>query len=195
MMISQHLSVAELAAVIDAGVILPVADDIVAAADQCADDAKIRLETGGEGHGAVLMDEIRQLRLQLQMHLQGSVEETGSGAAGAVLLKSLDTGLHDGGLHRQAQVVVGTEHDAAFAFHEDLHILPGFQRVEIGIDAHCTVVVCQGKFFAFFKKIHSIPLSQTVALNTRPTWIFDRNDSYVSISCESILSRKTICPN
>ena len=175
--------------------VFSVADDIVAAADQGADDAEIRLEARGEGHSAVLMDEIRQLRLQLQMHLQRAVEEAGTGAAGAVALKGLDAGLHDGGLHRQAQVVVGAKHDAALALHKHLHILPGFQRVEVGINAHCAVIVCHGKFFTFFKKIHNIPLSQTVASYAMPKCKFGRMDSYVSIAWDSILSRKTICPN
>ena len=153
-LIAQHLAVRELAAVIDAGVVFPVTDHIVAPAHQGADDAQIGLKARGEGDRTLHVHEVRQLPLQLQVHLQGAVEKTGAGAAGAQLFKGADAGLHHGGLRGQPQVVVGAQHDAALALHDDLHVLAGLQRVEIGIDPQLPVLICEGEFPAFFKNIH-----------------------------------------
>ena len=156
--VAQHLTVAHLAPGVDAGVVLLVADHIVVAVHQGGDDAHVGLEAGAEGDNAVLPQELGQLRLQLQMQLQRAVEEAGAGAAGAVLLQGLHTGLDDLRLDGQAQVVVGAQHDAALALHGDLHILPGLQGVEIGIHTLFLQLAGQGRCIAFFKNIHCASL-------------------------------------
>ena len=83
MLVAEHLAVGELAAVIEAGVVLAVHDDVVMQTDDRADDAEVRLKARREGHDGVLAQELRQLVLQLQMELQRPVEKAGAGAAGA----------------------------------------------------------------------------------------------------------------
>ena len=131
--------------------ILAVHDDVVMHPDDGADDAKIRLEARGEGDGGVLVQEVRKLLLQLEMQLERSVEEAGAGAAGAKLLIGPDTRLDDLRAGREAQIVVGAEHDAALALHHDLDILPGFERMEIRVKPALADVVRQHSFFTFFK--------------------------------------------
>ena len=53
--VGQHAAVAQATAVVDGGVVLPVADHIVAVAHDGRDDAKVALEAGGEGHHGLLM--------------------------------------------------------------------------------------------------------------------------------------------
>ena len=134
--------------------VLTVHDDIVMQADNGADDAEIGLEARREGHDGVLAQKFCQLVLQLQMQLERAVQETGAGAAGAERLIGVHTGFDDCFVRRQAEIVVGAEHDAALALHNDLGILPGFERVEIGIDAQILNIA----LIAFFENIHSVLL-------------------------------------
>ena len=156
--VAQHLAVAHLAAGVDAGVVLPVADHIVVASHQRGDDAHVGLEAGAEGDHAVLPQESGQLRLQLQMQLQRAVEEPGAGTAGAVLLQRLHAGLDNLGVDGQAQIVVGAQHDATLALHDDLGILTGLQSVEVGIHALFLQLAGQRRRIAFFKNIHCASL-------------------------------------
>ena len=133
--VAGELAEAEPAAVVDAGVVLHVADHVIVHAHQGADDAQIGLEAGGKGQHVLLAQEGGQLFLQLQMHLQRAVQKAGAGTAGAVFLHRAGGGLHHLGADGQAQIVVGAQHDAAFAVHDDLHVLLGAQGPEIGVDA------------------------------------------------------------
>ena len=133
--VAQHLSVAHLAAGIDGGVVLPVADHIVVPAHQGTDDAHIGLKACTKGDDRLLMQEPGQLLLQLQVQLEGAVEKTGAAAPGAELLQCLYPGLHDLWVCGEAQVVVGAQHNTALAFHHNLYILPGLEGVKIGINA------------------------------------------------------------
>ena len=72
-LVAQHLAVGQLAAVIEAGMVLTVHDDIVMQADNGADDAEIGLEARGEGHDCVLAQELCKFVLQLQMQLECAV--------------------------------------------------------------------------------------------------------------------------
>ncbi len=149
---AQHLAVAQFAAIVDAGMVFLIADDNIAPADNGTDDAQIGLEAGGKGDDGLLAQKFGELRFQLQMHFQRTIEETGAGAAGAVLLKRFDPGLDDLRAGGKAQIVIGAQHDAAAALHDDLRGLAAFQRVEIGIDAFLELAG-QGRFAAFFKQI------------------------------------------
>ena len=133
-MIAQHRAEAETAGVIDAGMVFTVADHIVVSTHHGADDTQIGLEAGGKGRGGLLMQKIGERILQLQMQLQRSVEKAGAGAARAVLFERFHAGFDDLLVDGQTQIIVGAEHDAALALHDDLRILPRFQRVEVGIN-------------------------------------------------------------
>ena len=102
-------------------------------ADQRREDAEVGLEACGERAASLLVEKVSQFRLQLQMQLQGAVEEARAGTARAVLFDRLQTGFQHLRAGGQPQVVVGAEHDAALALHDDLRALPRFQRVEIGV--------------------------------------------------------------
>ena len=56
----------------------------------------------------------------------------------------------------KAQIVVGAQHDPAFAFHDYFRILLGFQRMEIGIDAGRSYLIRLIKTVKLFENIHQI---------------------------------------
>ena len=169
MLVAKHLAVGELAAVIEAGMVLTVHDDIVMQADNGADDAEIGLEARREGHDGVLAQKFCQLVLQLQMQLERAVQKPRAGAAGAERLIGVHTGFDDCFVRRQAEIVVGAEHDAALALHNDLGILPGFERVEIGIDAEIPDFILNIALIAFFENIHSFLLRYRSASSASST--------------------------
>ena len=138
--------------------VLPVTDHVVVPSHQGGDNAHVGLEPGAEGHYPRLPQEPRQLRLQLQMHLQRAVEEPRPGAPGAVLLQRPDAGLDDLRVRSQSQIVVGAQHDAALALHLHLHILPGLQGVKVGVHALFLQFPRQGRRKALLKDIHTRPL-------------------------------------
>ena len=142
--VAQHLAVA-------GGVVFPVAEHIVVPANQSADDAQVGLESGGEGNHRVLAEKCRQFPFQLQVQGQGAVEEPGAGAAGSIPFKGRYARRHDIGIGGKPKIVVGAQHDAAFALHDDLYILPGFQGMKIGIDAHALYLFDQGEVLALFE--------------------------------------------
>ncbi len=134
-MVEAHeLAEAQQAAVDDAGVVLAVGDDVLAAADQGADDAQVGLEAGGVEDGGLLADQGGQLRLQLQVDVQRAVEEARAGAAAAVLVDGRLDGLLDLRVVGQAEVAVGAHHDDLAAIERDLGILRGADGPEVGIE-------------------------------------------------------------
>ena len=151
--VGQHAAVAQAAAVVDGGVVLAIADHVVAVAHDGRNDAQVALEAGGEGHHGLLVQEARQLGLQLQMHLQRAVQEAGARAARAVLLQRVQTRLDDLRVLRKSQIVVRAQHDAALALHLHLGGLTGLQRVEVGVDALRTEFVGEGVLFTFSKYV------------------------------------------
>ena len=134
--------------------ILPVADDVVVNPHQRAEDAQVALKTGGKRHHLLLAEKGRQLCLQLQMHLQGSVEETGAGAAGSVLLQGVNAGLNHLGIGGQTQIIVGAQHDPALSLHLNHRVLPGLQRMKVRINSKFPGFVCPGTHLTFFKYVH-----------------------------------------
>ena len=138
--------------------VLAVHDHIIPAADNGADDAEVRLEAGGEGHHRFLPQEGGQLLFQLKVQLQRAVQETGAGAAGAILLQRLKSRSDHIGVGRQAEIVVGPQHDAALALHHDLGVLAGFQRVKIRVDTLFPDFIRHGSFVAFCEQIHCVLL-------------------------------------
>ena len=154
----EHFPEGQPAAVIQARVVLAVHDHIVPATDDGADDAEVRLEAGGEGHHRFLPQESGQLLFQLKVQLQRAVEEARAGTAGAVLLDGLKPRSDHVGVGRQAEIVVGPQHDAALALHHDLGVLAGFQRVEIRVDSLFPDFIRHGSFVAFCEQIHCVLL-------------------------------------
>ena len=70
----------------------------------------------------------------------------------------MHAGFDDCLIRRQTEIIVRSQHDAALALHNDLGILPGFERVEIGIDAEIPDFILNIALIAFFKNVHNILL-------------------------------------
>ena len=49
----------------------------------------------------------------------------------------------------EAEIVVGTEHDTAFALHPHFRVLPGLQCVEVWVDPFLSDLIRQRRFVAF----------------------------------------------
>ena len=75
-----------------------------------------------------------ELFLELDVDVQGAVQETGTGAAGTILLQGLDAGLDDALVPGEARVGIGTEHQDLVSFHFDFRALFALDFTEIGVD-------------------------------------------------------------
>ena len=133
-LVVQRLGEGKAAAVHDGGVVAVVADDEVIAGEKLRDDAGVHREAGGEAQGFVLAHEGGELFLQLDVDVQGAVQETGAGAAGTILLEGLDARLDDALVAGEAGVGVGTEHQDLVALHFDFRALFALDFTEIGVD-------------------------------------------------------------
>ena len=94
----------------DAGVVLLVEIDRVAAIEQAGDGAEVHLEARREGDRRRLADEPRQLLLQRLVQGEGPVQQPAPRASGAVAVDRLDRGLLHLGMIGEPEVVVGAEH-------------------------------------------------------------------------------------
>src|SRR2546422_168936 len=128
------LSVGELGAVVDAGVVRLVDNRYGALIEERGDGAEVRLVAGGEDDGRFLVQEARDAVLQLLVQVGAAVEEARAGHRCAELLDRLAGGLHHAGVAGKAQVVVGTEHEDAAAVDLRLRAVVGVQGREEGID-------------------------------------------------------------
>ena len=151
--IPQHLAIGQPAPVIDARMVFPIADHIVVPPDDGADDAEVGLESGRKGHGRLHPDKFCKLFLQLHMHIQRPVQKARTRAPRAVFFQCLDACLDHAFVGREAQIVVGAEHDAPLALHNDLRPLPRLQFVEVGVDVRFPHLF-QKRDVHFCKKIH-----------------------------------------
>jgi len=148
------LAEAQLRAVDQARMVFLVQDDIISTADQRADRAQVGLHAGGEDQRRLFPDELRDLVLQLLVHLERAVQEAGAGAAGAVAPDRLDGRLADAGVGRQAQVVVRAAHDQAVALVQGLGAFVFAQGDEVGVHAGGNRLFGFGVFVRLGKKIH-----------------------------------------
>ena len=99
--------------VVDAGVAVAVDQDDVVHAAQAADERQIRLVAGAENQGVPLAEPVGELALEIFVQRQGAVGGSRTGRAGAVLEQRIARGRHHRRLERQAEVVVGAEHQRA----------------------------------------------------------------------------------
>ena len=137
--------------------VLLVADDVIVLAADCGQDAEIGLEPGRKGHDRLFFEEVRKVAFQRGVERERAVQKTGAGAAAAILPQRRNPRLDDARMHGQAKVVVGAQHDAPLALHHNLHVLPRFELMKIGIDSffprnHSVLVQ------AFCQNVHEYPL-------------------------------------
>ena len=118
-------------AVVDAGVVLPVEVDGVALRREGPEDAEVREEPRGEGDAGGLPHEGRQPLLELDVDVQGPVQEPASGTPGAVLPHGRDRAFLDLGVGRQPEVVVRPEHDEVATAHPDDGVLTRLDHPEV----------------------------------------------------------------
>ena len=134
MLVVEALGKGETTAIHDGSVVTVVADDEIVLREELRDDTAVHGETCGEHQGFVLAYESCELFFQLHMDIQGSVEETGSGAAAAVFLQRLDAGVDDSFVSGESGVCVGTEHHNLVTVHGHLGSLFAGYLAEIRID-------------------------------------------------------------
>ena len=127
-----------------------VQNDVVFAAGKAGDNAQIDLETSGENDGLILADKLSQPVFQFFVDVERTVQETGTGTAGAVFADCLDGSFLDLGVIGQAQVTVGTEHQDFFAVDDDFAVLLTGNGPEVRVYAklhHFLRLVIFPKFF------------------------------------------------
>ena len=158
MAVAQHLAVAQAAGVIDARVVLAVADHVVTHANDGADDAEVALKAGGKRDDVALAQKLRHLPLKGKVQIQRAVEQAAAAAAGAVFVERLVRGGDDLRVRRQAEVVVRAEHDAPLPLHDDLGVLPRLQLAEIREQIPLAQLVHEAVLIAFCKDVHRASL-------------------------------------
>ena len=111
-----------------------VANDIVVPSDDNSQNALVDTEACGKTQGVILAHKGGQFFLQLYVQIEGAVEETAAGTAGAILVKG-GLGLVDDTLvTREACVGIRTKHQHLVATHLHLSALLAGNLTEIGID-------------------------------------------------------------
>ena len=126
---------AESAAVHDAGVVSVVADDVVVAVHNLADDPAVYRESGGKTEGFFLAYEGCQLTLQLYVDVQCAIEESAAGASASVFLQGGYAGIYHALVACKSCVGIATEHQDLAAFHYHLCTLFAFNFSEIRVYA------------------------------------------------------------
>ena len=88
------------------------------------------------------------------MQVEGPVQETAAGAAGAVLVQGLLGGFEDLRMMRQAEVVVRAQHDASLALDDDDGILGFGDRLEVRVETRSLDFACLGELPALLEEGH-----------------------------------------
>ena len=114
-----QLGARELAAVEDRGVVGRVADHGVAGAEDRADRPGVRLVAGREHQHLLGLHPLGELLLELEVERRRPVQQARAGEPGAVGLEGAAGRVLDPLVGRQAEVVVGAEHDRLAALHLD----------------------------------------------------------------------------
>ncbi len=96
--------------IVDARVAVAVNQDDVFGAAQTADDRQIGLVPGAENERVPLVEPVGQFALEILVDGQRAVRRPRSGRPGAVLQDGVARRGHDGRFEREAEIVVGSEH-------------------------------------------------------------------------------------
>ena len=129
------LTVGELGAVHDRGMVELVQVHHVSAAHQPGDQSQIGGVPGGEDQAGLLAQELGQGRLELLVQVERAVQEPAAGAARAVPAQRPRGGLEDLGMVGQPEVVVRAEHDPLLTVNDDDGVLRFGNRLEVRIQA------------------------------------------------------------
>ena len=105
-------------------------------AQQRRHSSQIRLIASGEDQGRFLADKFRQPPVSLQMQFQRAIEKTRAGNACAVPFGGFDSCLFDPFISRQAQIIIGTQHDNLFVLKGCRRAFRITKRAKKRIDAH-----------------------------------------------------------
>ena len=117
----------------DGSVVPVIADDEIVFGEKLGDDAAVHGEAGGEHQGLVFSNKLGKLFLQLDMQVQGSVEEAGTGTAGTIFLEGFNAGIDYTLVSGEAGIGVGAEHENLLAVHGHFGALLAGNLAEIGI--------------------------------------------------------------
>ena len=134
MAVTKHLRITETTSVIDRRVVLAVIQDIIVLAADSGDNSQVCLESRRNGHTLLVACKFCDLFLQLQVQVERAVQETATAHAGSVFVERCVTGLNNGLVLCETEVVITAQHDHAVVLHLHHRGLTAFQLVEIRID-------------------------------------------------------------
>ena len=115
-----RLGVAELGAVVDAGVRIAVEQQEVVLAGQRRYAGEVGLVAGREDHGRRPAERVGKLALQRGMRAVAAVGHPRAGGAGAEMIQRLAGRIDDVGVQREPEVVVGAGENHALAVDDAL---------------------------------------------------------------------------
>ena len=128
-----RLPLGHLRAVHDRSVVQLVQEDHVLAAHQPGNQTDVGVVAGREDDTVFLPQELGQRGLELQMKIQGPVQEAAPGAAGPIAVQRVPGGCQHSGMMGEPEVVVRAQHDPALALDDDLGVFGFGDRPEVGI--------------------------------------------------------------
>jgi len=133
-----HIAKAETGTIDDRCVVRAVNNDGFLAAHQRTQHTLVDHEPGGKNQGLFLTHQRGEFFLQLNMDVQGSVEETTAGGACAVFGNGLGGGFFNLGVIGKPQVIVAAQHDDFLALVLNGIFLGRFNHAEkiVGINGH-----------------------------------------------------------
>ena len=152
--VTQYLSVTQTASIVDRGVVLAVIEDIIILTADSGDDSEVRLETGRDGHRLLVTRERCYLALQLKVQIERTVQETTTAHTCTVFIQRRMSGCNNCLVLREAEVVIGTQHNHTVVLHLHYRCLTALQLVEIRVDTQFADLFEGLKMVTFIKKIH-----------------------------------------
>jgi hypothetical protein len=120
------------------GMVLPVGEDDVVAAEDGGHGGHVGLESGGAGERRLAVEELGQARLQLLVQGQRSVQQAAPRAGGPETTDGLERSLLHPRVTGEAEVVVGADHDHPAALDVDLGApVRCLDGAEVRVEARC----------------------------------------------------------
>lgn len=143
----------------DTGVVVFIRNHVITTLHEGGDDSLGGLIASGKQQTGFLVKEGCQSLFEFVVETDGTRQIPGSRTSRAESRNGVETGLFDGRMRGQSQIIVRSGHDDLATLDADNRTFVFFDSTEIGIISHRLHFVGAGKTSAFVKQIHGGPHS------------------------------------